>query len=227
MKLQAKLSNLAAALALCALAGTAHAQQQDEERDDKRPLDYTAAQERLELEEPTIPSPDPNDGEVEDIAGTAEQDKAKADGHKRDKHDGSMDRHMDHDMQRTGAAQERDVKAVTPVGPPVVPVDVDQVGPAMVPVVPVGSLEGVETVTLETEHGPVVVVSYPGTVPPSEYNIDFSALDADDDGFISRTEVSASASRSEAAHNLNLEFQIADNNGDGKLAFPEIVEWVY
>lgn len=114
---------------------------------------------------------------------------------------------------------------VPPTGPPVVPVE--QTGPAVVPVAPVEGFEGVETVTLQTERGPVVVISYPGTVPASEYNIDFSALDADGDGYISRTEASAMAGRSGAAHNLNLEFEVADKNGDGKLAFTEIIEWVY
>lgn len=127
------------------------------------------------------------------------------------------------------------IEPVVPVGPPAVPVKqvgppvvpVKQVGPATVPVAPVEKFEGVETVTLQTDRGPVVVVSWPGTVPSSEYNIDFSALDADGDGFISRTEATAMDGRSEATHNLNLEFQVADKNGDGQLAFAEIIQWVY
>lgn len=133
-------------------------------------------------------------------------------------------------MQGDASAQQdalQGVEPVAPVGAPVVPVDVDPAGPPMVPVAPVEKFEGVETVTLQTDRGPVVVVSWPGTVPNSEYNIDFSALDANGDGFIARQEAQAMDSRSEAAHNLNLEFQVADKNSDGRLAFTEIIQWVY
>lgn len=123
------------------------------------------------------------------------------------------------------------IEPVVPAGPAVVPVrkttTVRQVGPAVVPVVPVEKLEGVETVTLDTAQGPVVVISYPGTVPSAEYNIDFSALDGNDDGYISREESKMMAGRSGAAHNLDLEFKIADKNADNRLAFTEIIEWVY
>lgn len=119
------------------------------------------------------------------------------------------------------------VEPVVPVGAPIIPVDVDPAGPPIVPVAPVEKFEGVETVTLQTDRGPVVVVSWPGTVPDSEYNIDFTALDANGDGFIARQEAQAMDSRSEAAHNLNLEFQVADKNSDGRLAFTEIIQWVY
>lgn len=123
------------------------------------------------------------------------------------------------------------VEPVVPVGAPVVPVKtktvVKQVGPAVVPVAPVEKMEAVETVTLNTDSGPLVVISFPGTVPSSAYNIDFTAIDDNDDGFISREESSAMASRSEAAHNLDVEFKIADKNADNRLAFTEILEWVY
>lgn len=127
------------------------------------------------------------------------------------------------------ADADEDVEAVVPVGPAVVPVKkvVKQVGPAVVPVAPVEKFEGVETVTLNTESGPVVVVSFPGTVPSSQYNIDFSALDSNQDGYISKAELDANAGRSAAALHLAMEFQRADTNADERLGFTEILGWVY
>ena len=115
---------------------------------------------------------------------------------------------------------------MVPTGPPVVPVA--PVGPPAVPVAPLEQVRPhVETVTLNTDQGPVVVISYPGTVPASEYNIDFTALDTDSDGSIARQEAEAMKDRSGATRNLVLEFDVADKNGDGKLAFTEIIQWVH
>ena len=52
------------------------------------------------------------------------------------------------------------VEPVVPVGPPAVPVA--PVGPPTIPVAPVEKIEGVETVTVTTDRGPVVVVSFDG-----------------------------------------------------------------
>ena len=109
------------------------------------------------------------------------------------------------------------VEPVVPVGPAVVPVA--PVGPATVPVAPVESLDGVETVTVNTPRGPVVVISFPvsGNVSTSAYNIDFSAIDGNSDGMITRAEAQAMAGRSKAAGNLNEQFAAAHFSNDGKL----------
>lgn len=119
------------------------------------------------------------------------------------------------------------VEPVVPVGPPVVPVA--PVGPPAVPVAPVEKIEGVETVTVDTDRGPVVVVSFPvsGNVHESDYNIDFSALDTNDDGYLAREETRAMAARSPAAGNLDQQFAAADVSGDGRLGFLEVIDWVY
>lgn len=95
--------------------------------------------------------------------------------------------------------------------------------------VPAEQLEGVETVTMDTAQGPVVVVSFPvsGNVAESNYNIDFTVVDADNDGYISRDEAQAVASRSDATRNLVEQFSAADVTDDGRLGFAEIIDWAY
>lgn len=128
--------------------------------------------------------------------------------------------------QTQTSGQATEVVPMVPTGPPVVPVA--PVGPPAVPVAPLEQVRPhVETVTLDTDQGPVVVISYPGTVPASEYNIDFTALDTNDDGFVARQEAEAMKGRSGATQNLVLEFAVADKNSDGKLAFTEIIQWVH
>lgn len=119
------------------------------------------------------------------------------------------------------------VEPVVPVGPPVVPVA--PVGPPVVPVAPVEKIEGVETVTVNTDRGPVVVVSFPvsGNVHESDYNIDFSALDTNHDGYLAHEETRAMAAGSPAAGNLDQQFAAADVSGDGRLGFLEVIDWVY
>lgn len=119
------------------------------------------------------------------------------------------------------------VEPVVPVGPPAVPVA--PVGPPAIPVAPVEKIEGVETVTVNTDRGPVVVVSFPvsGNVHASDYNVDFSAIDTNGDGYLVREETRAMAARSKAAGNLNEQFAAADVSGDGRLGFLEIIDWVY
>lgn len=95
--------------------------------------------------------------------------------------------------------------------------------------VPVDRLKGVETVTMASADGPVVVVSFPvsGNVAESNYNIDFSLVDTDGDGYISRTEAKAVAGRNDATANLAEQFAAADVTDDNRLGFFEIIDWVY
>lgn len=126
------------------------------------------------------------------------------------------------------AQQDRQTEPVVPVGPPAVPVK--PAGPAVVPAVPLERVEGVETVTLDTPRGPVVVVSFPvsGNVASSDYNIDFSRLDADRDGYVTRGEIeSAKGSANGAVRKLQAQFAAVDATGDGKLSFMELIDWVY
>ncbi len=132
------------------------------------------------------------------------------------------------DPQNTGDDASTEVVPMVPTGPPVVPVA--PVGPPAVPVAPIGQARPhVETVTVNTDQGPVVVLSFPvsGNVSSSDYNIDFSAIDANGDGYISPEEAQAMAGRSTAAGNLHEQFAAADVNGDGRLGFMEIIDWVY
>lgn len=66
----------------------------------------------------------------------------------------------------------------------------------------------------------VIIRSFePTTVLSSDYTIDFEALDADGDGFISRREA--------AAHErLTEEFRGVDADGDGLLSREELRGWI-
>ena len=66
----------------------------------------------------------------------------------------------------------------------------------------------------------VIVRSFePSTVLSSDYTVDFDALDADGDGFISRREA--------AAHDtLSQEFRGVDVDGDGLLSREELRGWI-
>lgn len=66
----------------------------------------------------------------------------------------------------------------------------------------------------------VVIRSFePATALSSDYRIDFDALDADGDGFISRREA--------AAHEtLSREFRGVDVDGDGRLSREELRGWI-
>src|SRR5690554_8184836 len=66
----------------------------------------------------------------------------------------------------------------------------------------------------------VIIRSFePTTALSSDYSIDFEALDADGDGFISRREA--------AAHDtLSQEFNGVDVDGDGQLSREELRGWI-
>lgn len=66
----------------------------------------------------------------------------------------------------------------------------------------------------------VIIRSFePATTLSSDYHIDFDALDADGDGFISRREA--------AAHEtLSREFRGVDVDGDGQLSRDELRGWI-
>ena len=66
----------------------------------------------------------------------------------------------------------------------------------------------------------VIIRSFePTTVLSSDYTVDFDALDADGDGFISRREA--------AAHDtLSQEFNGVDVDGDGQLSREELRGWI-
>lgn len=100
---------------------------------------------------------------------------------------------------------------MVPVGPPAVPVK--PAGPAVVPAVPLERVEGVETVTLDTPRGPVVVVSFPvsGNVASSDCNIDFSRLDTNSDGNVTRQELDgAKGDANGAVRKLQAQFAAVD-----------------
>lgn len=204
MKLISERSKLAAAIAIatCLVGGTAQAQ------------DYGQGQDQAT--------------EDQAMEGREMQDRDQLTGENEDAL--PPDRRNVRAKAATKAGDElRGMEPVVPVGPAVVPVKkvIKQVGPAVVPVAPVEKIEAVETVTLQTDHGPVVVISWPGSVPASDYNIDFSMLDANGDDYVSRAEVNAMQSRSVAVRNLGQAFETADNNADGRLAFTEVLQWVY
>lgn len=125
---------------------------------------------------------------------------------------------------------QQEIEPVVPAGPPVVPTVPVPVGPAIQPVIPLENLQGVETVTLDTPKGPVVVVSWPtsGAALSSDTNVDFRGMDRDRDGFLSRDEVSAAASTSGAAKRLSEQrFDAIDIDRDNRLSSSEILVWVH
>lgn len=66
----------------------------------------------------------------------------------------------------------------------------------------------------------VIIRSFePTTVLPGEYSVDFEALDADGDGFISRREASAHEV-------LARQFRGVDIDGDGRLSRDELRGWI-
>ena len=103
------------------------------------------------------------------------------------------------------------------------------IAPGIVPMVALERLQGVETVTLDTPQGPVVVISWPvsGNVSSSEYNVNFSAMDTNKDGYISREETNAMAGRSKAARQLSQNFDKGDANRDDRLSMSEVIDWIY
>lgn len=128
------------------------------------------------------------------------------------------------------AQAKQEIEPVVPVGPPVAPVAKVPVGPAIQPVVPVESLEGVDTVTLQTPRGPVVVVSWPtsGTAALSpDNNVDFGRVDANRDNHVTLAELKAATPGSAAAGRLAMRFDAMDVNDDDRLDTQEIVAWVH
>jgi Ca2+-binding EF-hand superfamily protein len=66
----------------------------------------------------------------------------------------------------------------------------------------------------------VIIRSFePATALSSDYSIDFDALDADGDGFISRSEAAANERLAE-------EFRGVDADGDGRLSREELRGWI-
>ncbi|MDH5823597.1 EF-hand domain-containing protein [Luteimonas sp. RD2P54] len=129
------------------------------------------------------------------------------------------------------AQTHKEIEPVVPVGPPVTPVAEVPTGPTVQPVVPVESLRGVDTVTLDTPRGPVVVVSWPTSAGPAalspDNNIEFGRVDSNDDGYITRQELTAAAPGSAAAGRLANRFEAMDTNRDGRLDTQEILVWVH
>lgn len=128
------------------------------------------------------------------------------------------------------AQAQKQIEPVIPVGPPVVPVAKVPVGPAIQPVVPVDSLKGVDTVTLQTPRGPVVVVSWPtsGTAGLSpDNNVDFGRVDSNRDNHVSLEELKAATPGSAAAGRLATRFAAMDVNNDAKLDTQEVIAWVH
>jgi hypothetical protein len=128
-------------------------------------------------------------------------------------------------------AQEakKEIEPVVPVGPPVVPVATVPVGPAVQPVVPLEALQGVDTVTLQTPRGPVVVVSWPTSNPPlkPDNNVDFGRVDANRDNHLTLDELKSATPGSAAAGRLATRFDAMDANNDDKLSTDEVMGWVH
>ena len=76
-----------------------------------------------------------------------------------------------------------------------------------------------ETVRLQTESGPVIVVSHQGTLPDAEeYDVTVAELDANGDGRISKSEVPKD-------HALYFEWHLVDDNHDGVVTEAELNTW--
>lgn len=129
------------------------------------------------------------------------------------------------------AQTQKEVEPVVPVGPPVAPVAEVPIGPAVQPVIPVERLQGVDTVTLDTPRGPVVVVSWPtsvgGTDLSPENNLDFGGVDANGDNQLTKTELRSAKSESPAAGRLESRFDAMDVNNDDRLDTQEVLVWVH
>lgn len=68
------------------------------------------------------------------------------------------------------------------------------------------------------EDQPVTIRSHEPDSVVGEYRIDFDALDADGDGFVSREEAQANDV-------LSAEFHVLDSDGDGRLSREEAASW--
>ena len=67
--------------------------------------------------------------------------------------------------------------------------------------------------------GQVTVTDSPGTSISSNYNVDFDAMDTNDDGAITRAEASGNA-------DLMREFHVVDANANGRLTREEMKGWL-
>jgi hypothetical protein len=128
-----------------------------------------------------------------------------------------------------GSANAQATKQIEPVVPTGPAVSTGPNGPTVVPVIPVEQLEGVETVTLDTPRGPVVVISWPtaGAALKEDKNINFSKVDANGDGYLTSAELDTTATRGAAVGKLAERFKELDSSRDGKLSFNEVVGWVH
>lgn len=74
--------------------------------------------------------------------------------------------------------------------------------------------------TYEHDGRQVIIRSYePRTVSDGRYRVDFAALDADGDGYVSRAEARAHPA-------LDAEFRAIDVNRDGRLSREELAGWL-
>ncbi|GHA80331.1 hypothetical protein [Cognatilysobacter bugurensis] len=126
-------------------------------------------------------------------------------------------------------AQQEATKQIKPLVSTGTTVSMGPNGPAVRQVIPVEMLEGVETVTLDTPRGPVVVISWPtaGSALKAENNIDFGLVDLNDDGYLTSAEIDTTAKEGTAVGRLSKRFKELDVSGDAKLSFDEVVGWVY
>lgn len=127
------------------------------------------------------------------------------------------------------ADAQQATKQIEPVVPTGTTVSMGPNSPAVPQVIPVEMLEGVETVTLDTPRGPVVVISWPtsGAALKAENNIDFGRVDANDDGYLTSAEIDTTATPGSAVGRLSTRFKELDVSRDGKLSFNEVVGWVH
>ncbi|MDR6992157.1 EF-hand domain-containing protein [Luteimonas sp. 3794] len=76
-------------------------------------------------------------------------------------------------------------------------------------------------VTMDRDDGPQVIIRSfePRSALSDQYRIDFTALDTDGDGYISRAEAKAHPA-------LDAEFNAIDSNRDGRLSREELAGWL-